>query len=311
MGCKQSKIKVQPVGPAKESRDNRNLARGESLIEYEIDDRTGNKKRLNKSKSKKSFGSNVSLDDERSTADSDRGFSATSKTSKNSNDSGLGDDYGHIITEDSNPDAVAQIEGEFGDERDDLDLGIVGTAVVPRASAKDRERLEEAMVMQALREEGLIARQTAQSNGGMSFDIMADGEAIRPPPRLAKLERRKKKKTLTEEDIRKKLEKAERRKKRKEQERLEKIKEKEKSNPNAALDKFAQLQKEKEEQVYQKMDTVTENKEKRLMEIREKIRKREEHAALVRKRKELAKLEAGLNEQENNEQNQISADQSQ
>lgn len=54
------------------------------------------------------------------------------------------------------------------------------------------------------------------------------------------------------------------------------------------------------------MDTVTENKEKRLMEIREKIRKREEHAAMVRKRKELAKLEAGLNGQDNNEQNESS-----
>lgn len=83
-----------------------------------------------------------------------------------------------------------------------------------RTSAKDRERMQEAMIMQALREEGLITRPQGQGASGFSFEITAEGEMMkRPPPRLEKLEkRRKKKRALTEEEIREKLERAERRK---------------------------------------------------------------------------------------------------
>lgn len=83
-----------------------------------------------------------------------------------------------------------------------------------RTSAKDRERMQEAMIMQALREEGLITRPQGQGASGFSFEITAEGAMMkRPPPRLEKLEkRRKKKRALTEDEIREKLERAERRK---------------------------------------------------------------------------------------------------
>jgi len=73
------------------------------------------------------------------------------------------------------------------------------------------------MIMQSLREEGLITKPQKHTQAGTAFEIIdvanQDG-VIRPPPRLAKLERRrKKKKILTEDEIREKLEKAERRKK--------------------------------------------------------------------------------------------------
>lgn len=90
-----------------------------------------------------------------------------------------------------------------------------GTPCPVRTSAKDRERMEEAMILQSLREEGLITKQQKASTNYATFEIVAvdsTGE-IRPPPRLEKLERRrKKKKILTEEEIKEKLEKAERRK---------------------------------------------------------------------------------------------------
>lgn len=94
------------------------------------------------------------------------------------------------------------------------DLGISGVAIPVRTSAKDRERMQEAMIMQALREEGLITRPQGQGASGLSFEITAEGAMMkRPPPRLEKLEkRRKKKRALTEEEIREKLERAERRK---------------------------------------------------------------------------------------------------
>lgn len=74
--------------------------------------------------------------------------------------------------------------------------------------------MQEAMIMQALREEGLITRPQGQGASGFSFEITAEGAMMkRPPPRLEKLEkRRKKKRALTEDEIREKLERAERRK---------------------------------------------------------------------------------------------------
>jgi hypothetical protein len=81
------------------------LSRGEFDIEY----KTGKKIRKTKSQNSKLFGSSVSLDDDRSLADSERGFSASSKFSKKSGDSGLEADYGFIITEDSDPDKVRAV----------------------------------------------------------------------------------------------------------------------------------------------------------------------------------------------------------
>jgi hypothetical protein len=80
------------------------------------------------------------------------------------------------------------------------------------------DRVEEKQLLETLHEEGLIQRPIARATFGVSFEVMAEinGTVKRPPPRLAKLElesKKKKKKTLTEEEIRQKLEKAEQRKK--------------------------------------------------------------------------------------------------
>ena len=70
------------------------------------------------------------------------------------------------------------------------------------------------MILQSLREEGLITKPKAESAGGISFEIVAkqSDTAIRPPPRLAKL-KQKEKKVLTQEEIQQKLERAEKRRK--------------------------------------------------------------------------------------------------
>lgn len=87
--------------------------------------------------------------------------------------------------------------------------------------------------------------------------------------------------------------------KRKEQERLEKIKEKEKTNPNEALEQFAQMQKEKEEQVNKKLDSVSDNREKLLRERQQRQKERQRRAELVRQRKQLAAMDS--NEQDEND----------
>lgn len=112
MGCKQSKLagRIQPVGQASVKTDNSKR----NGREFDVDHKSGKKIRKSKSQNSKQFGSSVSLDDDRSIADSeDRGFSATSKFSKKSGDSGLEADYAFVITEDSDPDKVQQIEQEF------------------------------------------------------------------------------------------------------------------------------------------------------------------------------------------------------
>ncbi|KAL8578176.1 hypothetical protein ACOMHN_051731 [Nucella lapillus] len=328
MGCENSKtVRVQPVGPASVSKDNTKLVegkegatqtpelkhktrklakRGSSMKnavaeeeqgegeEYDLDEHgnkvkksAANKKRPRSANTKDLMGSYESLDDSRS-MDSDRGFSATSKQSA---DSGLGEEYSHVITEYSAENAIRRVEGDFK-ARDDLELAITGVPVGTKNSAKDRARLEEAHVMQSLREEGLITKPKAQASGGMCFeivDITGAGDP-RPPPRLEKLamERSRKKRTVpqTEEEIREKLERAERRRKKKEQERLEKLREMEHTD---ALENFAQYKKSKEETLAQRMDQAQDNKERKQRELKEKQERRRRHAEEVRKRKALAR----------------------
>jgi len=87
----------------------------------------------------------------------------------------------------------------------------------PLPSTKPVERVEEGQLLATLHEEGLIQRPIGRGAFTVSFEVMSelDGQTIRkPPPRLEKLESRKKKKrVLTEAEIRQKLERAERRRK--------------------------------------------------------------------------------------------------
>lgn len=312
MGCKQSRqVQVQPVGAKEVNKAKLKKCLSENdPIEYDIDDNTGKKRRKRKSKSKKSLGSCDSLDDGGSLDSEDRGGSAGSKGSKKSDDSGLdlGEENHGFITEYSDPDKVREVEAHFR-ERDGLELGITGTQLATRNSAKDKARLEESMVMQKLRDEGLISKPAAEKSGGMSFEIFEVNSGPKalpalPPLKLAKLEkRRKKKRSLTEEEIKEKLQRAELRRKKKEQARLEKIKELDKADQTAALESFADYQKKKEEQVTQKMESVNDNRERKLRAIKEKAQERERRREEVRRRKQLRKemamqegLEQGTNE---------------
>jgi len=84
-------------------------------------------------------------------------------------------------------------------------------------AAKPVERVEEKQLLATLHEEGLIQRPIGRGAFSVSFEVMSElaGQNIaKPPPRLAKLEhKKKKKKALTEAEIRQKLERAEQRRK--------------------------------------------------------------------------------------------------
>ena len=87
----------------------------------------------------------------------------------------------------------------------------------PLPAVKPAERVEEKQLLATLHEEGLIQRPIGRGAFTVSFEVMSEmnGQAVRkPPPRLAKLEcKKKKKKVLTEAEIRQKLERAEQRRK--------------------------------------------------------------------------------------------------
>ena len=120
MGCKHSKgaIRIQPVGPAEIRRDNSKLKKCASDMNIDRDVSSRKKSGMRRTKSQKSTGSHLtascaSLDSQLSHSDSPRGQSATSKVSKHSTDSGLGEEYAHVITEFSHEKDIRKIEEEF------------------------------------------------------------------------------------------------------------------------------------------------------------------------------------------------------
>ncbi|KAI0215807.1 hypothetical protein LSAT2_032131 [Lamellibrachia satsuma] len=174
------------------------------------------------------------------------------------------------------------------------DLGLDGTGCQQRLSAKARDRAEEMRVMDSLRSEGLIQRPVSRAAFGLSYDIISEENGLtmekRPPARLAKLERRKKRRRqLTEEDITQKLEKADERKKELEQERLAKIQAvANMSDVNGSLDSTAKKLLAVEQHQKTKEEIAIENRQRRLEELQRKLRAKQEHAEIVRQRKKMA-----------------------
>lgn len=123
MGCDNSKtVRVQPLGsPVKIREHTAELDQQAADIKARRSGK-GQREKDGKGQRGKSgkrrqdgMGSCDSLEDDRSLA-SERGNSATSKKSE---DSGLGEEYSHVITEFSEEDKIRQVENDFV-ERDDL-----------------------------------------------------------------------------------------------------------------------------------------------------------------------------------------------
>ncbi|XP_071807114.1 uncharacterized protein [Asterias amurensis] len=212
--------------------------------------------------------------------------SATSKASAHTCDSGLEEDYGHIISEESNP---TEQEGVLTGQRPRTpDLSISGTQISSRKrSGKDRENRTGKDIIGELKSQGLLSRPVA-AQSGMAFDVMIAPEfgiLQKPPPRLAKLKKRKsKKRTLTREELEAKLKSAEERRKRKEAEKIEKLNTaaKEKQVQECLDASEAAQKKEVSVKSASDMDRVAENKEARLKAMKEKLEKKKQHAERVR-----------------------------
>ncbi|ELU18859.1 hypothetical protein CAPTEDRAFT_210333 [Capitella teleta] len=307
MGCGSSTNKVSVVGsnvnlprsPSKKvdrprSKTVRVVSKGESDV---VSEPKHGPRLLKRRGKQQGWGSQTSLGSNTS-GDGRRGVSASSKASHHSMDSGFADttEYKHVVTEFSEADKIRQVEDCFQTPRD-LDLTLSGTACPQRTSAKNKERLNEQRVMAALREEGLIARPVSMAPKGLAFEIITESAGMfavnrKPPPRLEKLEkRRKKKKPLTQEQIQAKLLRAEERKKEREQQRLAKIQSLAKSDVQNALESFAVRQQEQEESHKTKEEQAAENRERRMKDVRDKLKAKQEHAEAVRRRKKMAPIQ--------------------
>lgn len=77
-------------------------------------------------------------------------------------------------------------------------------------------RQEEGDILHKLRTEGFLTTDTQKTKSGLAFELIDQSSQPKklPPPRLAKLEKRqKRRKLLTQQDIEAKLKKAEQRRK--------------------------------------------------------------------------------------------------
>lgn len=209
--------------------------------------------------------------------------SATSKASAHTCDSGLEADYGHIITEESDPALVESIMD--GQRPTTPDLTLQGTQITSRKrSGKARTDQD---IINELKTQGLLSKPVA-GHSGMAFDVMIApefGMLKKPPARLAKLKKKKtKKRTLTKEELEAKLKKAEERRRLKEAEKLEKLNTTAKEKQvHQSLDASEEAQKrEVAIKSATDMERVTENKEARRQALKEKQEKRKAHAEKVR-----------------------------
>ncbi|KAG8178580.1 hypothetical protein JTE90_021001 [Oedothorax gibbosus] len=214
----------------------------------------------------------------------------SSKSSCGSWDSGvyeLDEGYSHVITENSDPGKVREVDSQFV-PKENLELIVEGKACPTRLSARDRDFKEQQAILELLREEGLIVRPPAKAVGGIRFELVSTQNSTTNETLVRKLPpmniRKHKKVELTHEEIQKKLIQAEERRKKKIEERLNKMAAKDFQEIQA----FAQQQTEKNKQKLEmKLHASTQSREKHLNEVQEKLKAKEEHAKQVRERKQM------------------------
>ncbi|CAG0881120.1 unnamed protein product [Darwinula stevensoni] len=196
----------------------------------------------------------------------------TSAISTDSTDSGvfdeLDEEYGHVITEKSSPELVAQVERDFVPPQH-LDLTIYGNACRRLLSGSQRVRMEESQVLNLLREEGLLATNPTKGAAGLSFEIvdagLAEGQgndldssssSVKLPP-LRLLQSQEPRKNVTNSKITEKLEKAEERRKAAEEEKLKRLNMEKKQE---ASQRQQQSQVEKVEKYSSRVDAAQDNR---------------------------------------------------
>ncbi|GFY47506.1 uncharacterized protein TNIN_7971, partial [Trichonephila inaurata madagascariensis] len=209
----------------------------------------------------------------------------SSKSSNSSWDSGvyeLEDEYSHIITENSDPVKVRQVDYQFV-PKEHLELIVEGKACPSRLSAKDRDMKEQQAILQVLRDEGLIVRPPSKAVGGIRFELVStqhpltnQSSSIRKLPPLSMRRKHKQQKSeLTHEEIQQKLIEAEGRRKRRTEERLNKLATKDRQEIQTIAQQQAEINRQKLEK---KIQTTRESREKYLKELQEKLKSREEYA---------------------------------
>ncbi|XP_018008273.1 uncharacterized protein LOC108665974 [Hyalella azteca] len=219
-----------------------------------------------------------------------------SACSGESSDSGIsdpGEEYAFVITENSPPEVVKKVEEAFIPV-ENLNLIITGKACPRLLSGYQQTRVEEAAILESLRQEGFIATSKSKSAGGISFEVVeaAPGtvsvgsikpENLVPIPAVRKMEARRARfgpGDRTQEELEERWSGAEQRRQAELDARKEKM---------AELIRKTEGEKEKMEQLAKRHETKTEtaiaNREVHLKELRDKLKAKNQHAQHVKLKK--------------------------
>lgn len=217
--------------------------------------------------------------------------SATSKTSAHTFDSGLEVDCPGMITESSDPAEVERIESQNRPSTPDLSL--VGTKIESRKKSGGKSKPQTAAaILGELQSQGLLTATPARAQNGMAFEVMIApefGVLKRPPPRLAKLKKRKKKQSeLTKEEVEEKLKAAEARRKRKEAKMIARLNTSAKERQvQAAMDSFVESQRtQTKSKMTQELDAAAQRREQHFRQLQQKLEEKKKHAEKVRQAKQ-------------------------
>ncbi|XP_040564682.1 uncharacterized protein [Lepeophtheirus salmonis] len=141
--------------------------------------------------------------------------------------------YTHIITENSSEELVNSVITEFKPVDLPELLVITGRACTRKLSGYQKDKINEAKILDTLRKEGLLAKSCAKTNGGFSFEVVDQTvksnnfvtSDFMPSKTLARLESRREHVKKTNTDIEDRLATAETRRKAAEEEKIEKCRE--------------------------------------------------------------------------------------
>jgi hypothetical protein len=230
-----------------------------------------------------------SLDSRRSGQET--GNERASAKSSRTFDSGLGEEYAHIITEHSDQERKQSVEKE---ERPPTpDLPIVGRSIAARHNAK----LQPVFPAHNSNPQNinLCIVERPASRSGQAFDITFTNEGTpnrkKLPLPIARLQAQKRKHEFSREELDEKLKKADQRRQESERQMLERLAQQidKQCHTQQALQSFADKENKRlEEQLQKSIDKNHSNREAYLKSLRDKLRAKENHAKVVRENRQSA-----------------------
>lgn len=226
-----------------------------------------------------------------------------SAESGDSADSGFDGEYeeenSHIITEHSDKDVVAKVEAEFRPVELPELLVITGRACARILSGYQKNKMEEAKILDSLRDEGLLAKPKGKTAGGMSFEVVDShlvnhdvidtdtnpdafvSSSFIPKKKLERLETRRINIRKPSAHLESRLAEAESRRKAVEEERVKNVLER------SGLERHGRMRSASALRRDNKYSATVANRQQQLQQMRDKLKEKHKKNDYIRLKKEL------------------------